>query len=81
MKTYVTVAAIAVTLVAATPAFAGRDGVQQLQHERAIAAAKKERLAQNQGVAGPAGSAQAAREGAPGAPSQPIKRVHPKTGL
>jgi hypothetical protein len=79
MKTLTTVALLA-TALAASPAFAGLDGAQLMQQDRAIAAAKQERQAQSgPAAAGPAGSAQAAREGMPGA--QPVKRLHPKTGL
>ena len=81
MKTLTTVALLA-TALAASPAFAGRDGAQLMQDDRAIAAVKQERQAQSgPAAAGPAGSAQAAREGEPGKQSQQFKRLHPKTGL
>jgi len=80
MKPLMTVAVLAATL-AASSAFAGRDGIDTTQQDRAIAAAQKAQIPQGQGAAGPAGSAQAAREGAPGTQSQQLKRLHPKTGL
>jgi len=80
MKTLTTVALLATALASAS-AFAGLDGAQLMQQDRAIAAAQKAQIRQGQGAAGPAGSAQAAREGAPGTQSQQLKRLHPKTGL
>ena len=76
MKTLMTVALIATTL-AAPSAFAGRDGIDTMQQERANLAARQEQVRQaGPAAAGPAGDVRAAREGEPG--KQRLKRLHPR---
>lgn len=74
MKTLMTVAALAASLVASS-AFAGQDLIQQEQQNRALAA--KQAQMQGQAAAGPAG--RAGKEGEPGTRQmQLLKEFHPK---